>query len=95
MKNIIEKTLDTGRKIAMTAIVTYGAIRIFEDEDEKTARIKESEKTKRKKAKYKNKRKSKIKKSKYKNKRKAQIKQSKYKNKMKTKKFRFKNLKGD
>ena len=38
MNDIIEKTLDTGRKIAMTAILTYGAIRIFEDEDEKTAR---------------------------------------------------------
>ena len=48
MKDIIEKTLDTGRKIAMTAILTYGAIRIFEDEDKKTARIKENEKTKRK-----------------------------------------------
>ena len=71
MNDIIEKTLDTGRKIAMTAILTYGAIRIFEDEDEKTARIKESEKTKRKKAKYKNKRKAKIKKAKYKNARKA------------------------
>ena len=71
MKDIIEKTLDTGRKIAMTAILTYGAIRIFEDEDKKTARIKENEKTKRKKSKYKNKRKAKIKKSKYKNARKA------------------------
>ena len=54
MKSIIEKTLDTGKKIAMTAILTYGAIRILEDEEERSARIKESEKTKRKKSKYKN-----------------------------------------
>ena len=55
MKSIIEKTLDTGKKIALTAIITYGAIRVLEDEEEKTTRIKEVQKTKRKKSKYKNK----------------------------------------
>ena len=35
MKSIIEKTLDTGKKIALTAIITYGAIRVLEDEEEK------------------------------------------------------------
>ena len=49
MKSIIEKTLDTGKKIALTAIITYGAIRVLEDEEEKTTRIKEVQKTKRKK----------------------------------------------
>ena len=34
MKSIIEKTLDTGKKIALTAIITYGAIRVLEDEEE-------------------------------------------------------------
>ena len=74
MKSIIEKTLDTGKKIAMTAILTYGVIRILEDEEERSTRIKEAEKTKRKKSKYKNKRKTKIKKLKYKNKTKAKVK---------------------
>mgnify|MGYP000261368287 CR=1 FL=1 len=57
MKSIIEKTLDTGKKIALTAIITYGSIKVLEDEEEKTTRIKEVQKTKRKKSKYKNKRK--------------------------------------
>ena len=74
MKSIIEKTLETGKKIAMTAILTYGAISILEDEEERSTRIKEAEKTKRKKSKYKNKRKTKIKKLKYKNKTKAKVK---------------------
>ena len=77
MKSIIEKTLDTGKKIAMTAILTYGAIRVLEDEEERSTRIKEAEKTKRKKSKYKNKRKTKIKKLKYKNKTKEKVKKSK------------------
>ena len=55
MKSIIEKTLDTGKKIALTAIITYGAIRVLEDEEEKTTRIKEVHKKKIKKSKYKNK----------------------------------------
>lgn len=85
MKSIIEKTLDTGKKIALTAIITYGAIRVLEDEEEKTTRIKEVQKTKRKKSKYKNKRKFKVKKLKYKNKQKTKVKKSKFKNKMKAK----------
>ena len=106
MKSIIEKTLDTGKKIALTAIITYGAIRVLEDEEEKTTRIKEVQKTKRKKSisgicyktcgafspdgKYKNKRKFKVKKLKYKNKQNTKVKKSKFKNKMKAKKFKFK-----
>lgn len=70
MKSIVENTLNTGRKIATVAILTYGAIKILEDTDSKNKRIKEVQKTKRKKSKYKNKRKFKVKKAKYKNKRK-------------------------
>lgn len=80
MKSIVENTLNTGRKIATVAILTYGAIKILEDTDSKNKRIKEVQKTKRKKSKYKNKRKFKVKKAKYKNKRKE--KKSKYKMKI-------------